>query len=830
MSSLDRPAAAAAFAAILAGLTPVDVFAQDRSVSERLDQLEAIVATLEDAAPSDGGDVKRARLSAAQTKEEAALEASAAARAEAEAARAALGEQLTAGLGRLESLIPPAPDAVKQQGGALAAEQVPQVGEAASAVAPPAAGDPRSGNLAGGDAATAPAVDPASADAVPGLLIDERSDDRVAVSQDAQPIAAVSDFPEPPSEPRGNEIEGLHARVLTRPGAAMIPLDGGAPAPLPPFTILYDFGEHEVDGARWIAVGRTSAHADGWIPHGRTETWKTMLVMEYAPRGVERDRVLFFRDHESLISVVQDQAGEAVVEKLYDAVARGENAGGRLLTVEPRQAVGANQTYLMPILDFDRDAYFEYGAGHDVMLLELAGLTGEAETRDGAATSIREMQDRRVDPAALSEFVTGVVFVMDTTTSMGPYVEASKDFVENIYTRLGQSGVSDRFRFGLVGYRDNIQAVAGVEYLTRIFRDLGRPDDIRSMLDDVKRIENSRVPTRDWREDAFAGVRAAVEEMSWDEVDSRIIVLITDASARDGEDALASIRSYGAQTLRAVLSNADIDIYTLHLRTEEARRQAGQSEHLRGEAQYRALGAYMPVVGDTAGAFRRGLEAVENQLVDILQRAARGQEARVEETTVEDVLALKSGAAELTVDNAEKAAAPLVSSIFRFQQEFLGDYEGVRPPAFYRAWAADRDLRNQSIRSLQVSALLSRRQIETLASALADIVRDVEDKRKSLGDFKQEGGDASGRMQTDPNLLDAISIDFLSALPYSSRLASMTMDQFIGLSFGEQDDMLNGVREKLSAYRVILRSDRSWMQVNEDPADDLYPLPLRDLP
>ena len=779
----------------VAGLVATTALGQ--SVSQRLDAVESDIRELEAAvAPNatNGG----ADLAAARAQAEAARDALERARAAAASDAAAIVDDITA------SLAPPPADA---GGGGTGDEP------AASA---------RTGDGDGGHEGNAAATprDPSP------TATRERS--RTASAATDERSADGSLPPLDSGAPLASDVPGLFQRVLTRPGGTLVDADGNR-TQLDPFTILYVYGEASAArGERMLAVGRGRTGPDGWIPFAQTETWRSMLVMEYAARTAERRRVLFFSDKDALLDLISDyETGAARVEDVYAAVGRGANAEGTIVTVEPKRAVGREQTYLMPIIDHD-EAFFDYGDAADVTLLQLAGLTGDATTRETAATTVAEIEQRQVDESALRDFVVGVAFVIDTTRSMGPYIEATKNFVENVYGRLDQAGLTDRFRFGLVGFRDNLEAAPDADYVTRVYRDLQSPASVWDMLKDVRAVLPAGAPTQDWREDAFAGLRLAARTLDWDEVDARIMVLVTDASARSESDLLAHDSGYGAETLRAVMDQRDISVYTMHLRTHEARQVAGQSEIYRAESQYSTIGTYMPVEGDTAAAFRAALEAVEMQVVRSLTEAAKGRPIQVDPRMVDEVLFLDGGGS-LDEGNADIAAAPISSGIFRYQQEFLGDYAGEKPPAFYRAWAADRDLLNQSVRALDVSVLLTRQQVEVLAQAIADLIDDIDAKRARISEIQSTGGNMTGRMVSDP-LLPKATAGFLEALPYRSDLTSITVDEFLAQTAQQQEDMLNVVRAKLRGYGEILSSDSRWMQINDDSADDLYPIPLRDLP
>lgn len=629
--------------------------------------------------------------------------------------------------------------------------------------------------------------------------------------------------------PLEGTVAGLKRRVLTRPDALLYRLDGKK-LTLDTFSILYVYHDTVTeDSVRWLAVGVRADRVDGWVRYDATEDWRSMLVMEYGPRTNIRKPVLFFSEKDQLASVVSDEGGFEMAQALYDKVSSGDNADGQIVTVEPNRSVGRDETYLMPILDFEA-SYFGYGDYAETTLLQLAGLTDDSVSRQDVATGVAEFNAKPDVSKSLERFRIGVAFVIDTTRSMGPYINATKDFVRNVYSRLASKGLDDKFRFALVGFRDNVEVAPGADYVTRIFSDLDGGETNQEMLEQIDSVSPADTPTIDWREDAFAGLRTAAYDLDWSPVDARIVVLITDASARSETDGKARHRMFGAWSVRAIMDQNDISVFSVHLRTDEARKVAGEAEIYRGQAQYTTLGRYLPVEGNTSRAFGRALDSMENLLIQTLSDAAKGLEMRdgISEEDRYKVIDVLLGRDVVTEETAEIVAEPIASEIFRYQQAYLGEFEGVRPPKFYRAWAADLDLLNQSQEALTVSVLISRGQLELLADALQSIVADVDSKAMNLSEFHSGTQLESGRTAVDPKLPD-VAKEFLEALPYKSKFLKLTGDGFRGLGQGQQD-LLNEVRAKLSGYREVLSSDKRWMRVNEASEEELYPLPLRNLP
>jgi serine/threonine-protein kinase PpkA len=642
-------------------------------------------------------------------------------------------------------------------------------------------------------------------------------------------------------------VASMPPRILTRPGAVFHDAPGGvAGAEVPVFSVLYVFAEATANQEPWLHVGHDPAgQPAGWIRKRSAQVWKNMLVMRYAPAS-ERRRALFFRQPETIERLIMDFDYETLARDLYRRVETGAYDPKTLVAIEPERAVNqAANPYLMPILDW-RDA--EFDIGFETTLLELAGVNLETRTQ-GAQTAARlpgaDPTGRTVTP---DEMRIGLVFVIDTTRSMSPYIEQSKRFVTSVYERLGQAGLSDRFRFGLIGFRDNMGAAPGVDYVTRVYRDLGPAENMPAFSEQVTAMTISSASTQNWREDALAGLEDAISRMAWDQVDARLVFLITDASARDIGDPLARDPRVGTGTIVGLAEQNNIALFILHLQTEEARRLSrdteGYDDHLRGQSQYARMQVtgnhidtkYFRVVGQTEESFRRQLDGIADEVVQVLRTFQGGltiQPARIDGSPqVGEELLLLSQAPdglEINEDSGTVVSSVVVNEIFRAQQEYLGTREGTQAPAFYRAWAADRDLVDPRLRPFEVAVFMTRAQISDLAERLDEIVTRLDNKEAGYGEFFSTVRDRSGRAVVDPKIKVLLPA-FLEGLPYRSKFLEMTQDMWEAMGAG-QEDLLQEVRSKITLYRRLTSSREGWLNLSDRSAENqVYPLPLTLLP
>ena len=187
--------------------------------------------------------------------------------------------------------------------------------------------------------------------------------------------------------------------------------------------------------------------------------------------------------------------------------------------------------------------------------------------------------------------------------------------MEDVLKRVEAAGLADRVRFGLVAYRDDPDKVANMEYLTRTFAD---PNLIKGAEDFTLAVEPlaaSKASTRDFAEDGFAGIDAAFKTIDWSDFGARLIILITDASSREGNSKFSSTGLNTPEAAQLIRANKAA-LYTLYLKTP-----VGKDDHAKGEAQYQELSRfpgvgslYYPVEAGDPEKFAAAVERLANAL------------------------------------------------------------------------------------------------------------------------------------------------------------------------------------------------------------------------
>ena len=626
----------------------------------------------------------------------------------------------------------------------------------------------------------------------------------------------------------------LYQKVLTRPGAALA--EGpGAPGtePLPPFTPLYVYGRHLVDGGgpTYLEVGRSArGEVLGFLPEDRTVPWNHALVLAFT-EPVNRDRVLFFEEEGALDDWLKADdlpARAAAARQAADARALPEDSP--IVSIEPEAYVDfASEFYMLPVLEAKPK---RLPNRRRAMAVRIASVT-----RDDAEDKL-ELLNSRENIAALGDFRAGVVFVIDASSSMQPYISRTRQVMRDVLDRVEGAGLKDQVRFGVVGYRDDPEAVAGVEYLTRTFADPNQIDSATGFQEAVEPLSASKVSTRAFAEDAFAAIDHAMGRIDWQGFDARYLVLITDASARDASSPYASLKLNAGDMRRDILGQSaalPTALYVMHLKTP-----VGRDDHAKAQAQYTELSRlqsgrslYYPVPSGDPAAFESKVTALADALVEQVEQT---REAAREG-------ALPDAPAAPGDDGPESDIRQSAADVGRAMAlAYLGRVSGAKAPPMFQAWSVDRDFEDPSVEAFSVRLLLSKNQLSDLQRTMVATVDALDAGQIDPGDFFNQLRSAATAMGRDPNRVGqgearnlaetGLMGEYLEGLPYQSRIMSLTEDDWQRMSVGEQQAIIDDVASKIRLYQRFHDDSDRWIALNEGdaPGDWVYPVPLDALP
>nr|WP_274520800.1 vWA domain-containing protein [Ectothiorhodospira variabilis] len=602
------------------------------------------------------------------------------------------------------------------------------------------------------------------------------------------------------------------------------------------FRPLYVFAREGVnldrggDPEGWYQVGPGRDAPLGWMQARDVFEWRQALLVSYTHPGdpIEgRSPVLMFQDLASLESLVDDMDMAGRARSLYTDIRQGE-VPESVVSMEPERFVDiTRQFYMLPILDWEQTRI----RGDDARLLQLAAAVPRArgaDTLDNPDYASQSRVGRGEAGAGLGDLQVDLVFVIDTTRSMQPFIDMTRDAVARM-TREFTDESSARFRFGLVTFRDCTDTIPGLEYVTRNHTpELVEGEALVDLLAHSARA--TEVGSLDYAEEVFAGVDTALRS-AWREDALRFMILVGDASSHP-KGHPQNVTGKDEVDLRRELDDAQVHLLAIHLQDPRA-----EADHPIAHAQFSRLSRVRGDAGKSAieevDAFEQDqylalVEQVTDDINGLLQRAVAGQ-APADGQAVADTTAAPGSGAEL-------------DSVSALWQAALVEYIGreATPPKDIVAWSLDRDLVNPADRSLDVRVLVTREQLSTLSQSLDRVVQALMRAEVTQAQFfealqgvagqtmKQPDEIGQGAQLADTGLLPA----FIQSLPYRSDILSLTDDMFASMTTQQRAELEWSLLAKLEQYRAINEQVDVWFQLNDtdDDRDRVYPLHLDYLP
>lgn len=614
--------------------------------------------------------------------------------------------------------------------------------------------------------------------------------------------------------------KSLYQRVLSIPDARLfeIPVESSESSEIVPFSVLYVYEKSD----EWIKVGYDSfGDSAGWVPREQAIPWNQALTVSFKdPQDIQR--VLMFSNKDALQKLVDDY-DKVGYQSLYDAIANNEiPENSPVIAIQPEAHLDIRENfYLVPIKQHE-DVYL---GNEQARLLKIASvplLDGDAETGlSGADTKSRS-------------FRSGIHFVIDSTQSMGPYIDRTREAVAQVYAAIENQGLTNQVGFALTAYRDNMDGVADLEYLTRRFVSLQQGTNVEEFLERVNSLKPSQVSSRDYREDAYAGIRSAIEETDWTDFDARYVVLITDAGPRESYDPLGAT-GLSAQALQQLAFDKGVSIWVLHLRTPE-----GAEDHASAEALYKEL-SFFPGIGD----FYYGVNLGEvDEFGSVLEALAR--------QITQQVLATTNGLPPLPLAEQSEDQTQLAQLQGRvaklgnaLRMRYLQKESGKPPPAVFDAWMIDRDFVNPERSSVDVRVLLTRDQLSDLKYVMQQVLNLAEEGVLSPQSFIDDLKSMAATVSRDPssvggstseggaNLADmGYMREYIEDLPYTGEVMNLTLETWEEWSAKVQIEFMHRLESKINYYQALHDHTDLWVTPGGGPVNgnSVFPVALDLLP
>lgn len=627
----------------------------------------------------------------------------------------------------------------------------------------------------------------------------------------------------------------LYQRVLTIPGAKLVAGKGAEEGPdITPFTSFYVYQRDSHSEGDWLLVG-TDRHGttSGWIDAESTLQWNQGLTVVFRdPAG--HDRTLLFKNKAALEQFTNNPDPGSYEELYNQAVANDLPEDSPVLAIQPAGHIDVQKDfYLVPIKDHE-DIYL---GSEQARMLQISSvpLKLEAPAKPGP-----EAVDAK-SPIE-QEFSSGLVFVIDSSLSMDSYIDRTREAVMKIYDRLGDSGLLGNVNFGLVAFRDNLQASPGIEYVSRTFVTLEQGRDPGMFIDNVNNLAAASSSSQGFKEDAYAGIRQAIEQMDWEGHDAKYIVLITDAGARESDDPL-STTGLSTEEIRQLATDRGIAIFVLHLLTE-----AQMPDHEADARQYTSLSEF-PDIGSLYYGVSTGdvnefglvLDSLAAQITEQVQQLVNPGAGEMEKP---------AAATEVPADaNPQLAAlqAKVAKLGYALRMQYLQQSDD-RPPRIFDAWVLDRDLGEPQRSTLEVRVLLSRDQLSDLHDVLTQVLNTAEEGLLSPQNFLDELKSLAATISRSPEELGGTTAttagqgnsladlgfigEYTEDLPYTSEVINLSLDDWQSWPARQQIRFINQLEEKISYYKALHDHTDLWTSLDEGPVDGdaVFPMPLEMLP
>lgn len=658
----------------------------------------------------------------------------------------------------------------------------------------------------------------------------------------------------------------LYQRVLTTPScklhAKADASDAGKEiAPLSQYYVYSDTGATVEVGAD------TTGKIAGFLDKSCTVPWKMQLALHFT-NSANRNRALIFEQEAGLDNIIDSDDGAQQYKKLYETASKGGQAEG-VISIEPDKYVDPSKNfYLLPILNSVESIYPD---GNFVYKHEIASVTAkdsksstdtaakakggdataneastQATTKANAAASKASNSD---DPYVVA-FKSAIVFVIDSSISMRPYIERTKQAINSIYKSIESNNLNDSVHFGIVSFRADTKSTPGLEYTAKMYLKPGEAVDAKTFNEKVATLDQAKVSSTQFDEDAYAGINMALQDINWNNYGGRYIVLITDAGAIDAGDKQSST-GMDANSLRLEAQHYGAAVYTMHLLTN-----SGAKNHKKAKEQYEILSfnqilnkpLYYPVNAGDVKAFGSMVDTLSSSLTAQVKRAVMGQMSAGSSLAASDKLKAEADKHKDANDLAKKPTNDQEKALVNdsdklglaMQLAYLGRVTGAKSPDFLQGWMYDRDVENHNTAVCTPVVLVNRNQLSDLYTLVNGVLESGIAGQLSSDDMFSQLKALAAQMGRDPNQLSksksigemGIMGELLDDLPYKSMIANLSPEDWYNLGSQEQERIVRALENSLNYIQHCAGDNDRFIKLNvdADTSDEVYPIPLDALP
>ena len=568
----------------------------------------------------------------------------------------------------------------------------------------------------------------------------------------------------------------LYQRVLSTPSCELLEKsDAKSGQKIPAFSRYYVYKRENVGNKALLQVGPDSfGKTVGWLDANCAVPWNMQMTMVFTNPS-DRGSLLFFKDKATLESIINDNSPAKAVESIRAELSQ-KKSSEKVLAEEPKEFVDFQKNfYLLPVLQgeevMDSQGFYE-------RLLEVASVSKNDKpvTQPTTSTTNNNQTNKtgQNQPQEIVGFSAAVVFVIDSTISMDPYINRTRDAIKKVYEKIEKENLGKQVKFGLVAFRSSTKAVPGLEYTSKMFVDPSTVKDGKDFMDKVANLKQATVSSKEFSEDLKTPSGKNNHQI---------------AQAQYNE---LSFNNYLNKPLYYPVNAGDVNEFGQKVDTLASALTKQVKQAYSGEE---AAGSVLTATTKTGGDPKKSeIEEDAVLLGKAMQLAYLGDVKGTKAPPVFKAWVSDRDFAKPTVPTAE-ARVLLTKS----QLSDLSDV--VKKIA---------DAANSGL----ISPTDMFAQLRSVAAAMGQDPNKIkEDKSTKLADLGLLG-------------------EYLDGIPYKSQVTGIDEDTWKGMSVQEQEKFIRDLHSKLRHYRIFNEDQSRWIPLSEgaDPRDNVYPVPLDALP
>ncbi|RDH90643.1 MAG: VWA domain-containing protein [endosymbiont of Seepiophila jonesi] len=643
--------------------------------------------------------------------------------------------------------------------------------------------------------------------------------------------------------------QSLYQRVLAKPDALIHATpDHEAGEKAVPFTAFYVYARREVNSEGWQQVGHNRhGQLAGWIRETDLIPWNQGLTIAFRePLG--NDRVLLFRDKAGLKSLVDTYDLEHYKQVYSDAESGKLTAESPVIAIQPKTHVDILKNfYLVPIRSHE-DVYL---GNEQARILQVSSVPLQTANKQ----SPKREQAKPANPTAApaKRFRSGVVFVIDATLSMDPYIDRTREAVRKVYETIIKEELTGDVSFGLIAFRDNPESVPELEYLTRTYVTLEQGQNADSFFRQVSSLKAATASSKGFIEDSFAGINEAIDNINWEGQDARYVVLITDAGPRDASDPLSGT-GLNAESLARLARNKGIALSVLHLLTpSQYANHEGAAERYKALSYYPGIGSfYFGVKTGDVNRFGRVMDSLAHQITDQVKVTAIAAAGKTIQNQAKPAPVPTSVEQEVVQEEEPDQLAQFQAKVaklgYALRMRYLQQDKAEQIPSVFNAWLVDRDFKNPERQTLDVRVLLTRDQLSDLHSIMRQVLETAEEGLLSPRSFLNDLKSLAATISRDPeqlgsttrvsgalegNLADmGFMREYIEDLPYTGEVMGLSLENWQDWPARDQLAFIHRMEEKINYYQVLHDHTDLWVSLDGSSisGDSVFPIALEMLP